>query len=98
MATIPDAIHIFRPPGADPEHSEMGGQDTCHMDTTYFTENSLKITIGNFTDHRREWRGPLDQLENPSQCKFTLIPCKDSGFHASYGFQIPATVFHIYCP
>ena len=40
------------------KNSEMGGQDTCHMDITYFTENSLKIVLGNFTDQGREWRGP----------------------------------------
>ena len=29
------------------KNSEMGGQDTCHMDITYFTENSFKIVLGN---------------------------------------------------
>ena len=53
MATISDAIHIFRLAGVDPENSEMGGQDICHMDITYFTGNSLQIVLGstNFKVH-----------------------------------------------
>lgn len=104
MAKISDTIHIFRPAGADPENSEMGDKDTCHMDITYFTENSLKIVLGNFTDQRGEWRGPLDQLQNPSQCNFIFIPCiviQDSlGLWIPRALWIPdsTTVFYIYCP
>ena len=74
------------------------------MDITYFTENSLKIVLGNFTDQRREWRGPLDQLQNRSQCNFIFIPCmviQDSlGLWIPRALWIPdsTTVFYSYCP
>ena len=86
------------------KNSEMGGQDTRRMDITYFTENSLKIVLGNFTDQRREWRGPLDQLQNSSQCNYIFIPCmviQDSlGFWIPRALWIPdsTTVFYICCP
>ena len=86
------------------KNSEMGGQDTCHMDITYFTENSLKIVLGNFIDQRREWRGPLDQLQNSSQCNYIFTPCmviQDSlGLWIPRALWIPhsTTVFYICCP
>ena len=74
------------------------------MDITYFTENFLKIVLGNFTDQRGEWRGPLEQLQNPSQSNFIFIPSmviQDSlGMWIPRALWIPdsTTVLYISCP